>query len=299
MPYTALLKYSFSLVLRPGLWLLAVLMALDVVWQFALNTAFVYSGFVAVARDIAGDQMPARLTGTAVLGLCFGAGVIGLLISTFGEAVLLISIGEHSRLSQRLRSGGQRYGALLIVRVILSLPILALSGLAAAGLVATFKTLLQRGPNMEAFGLTAFAVSTLLSLLGAALVIIVQCVAVGAERAAVLERLSARGAIQLGWQLLRRKFGDFVVIGVLLLLVSLIVSAGVSCVIGALLSVSVPFFSAAMRDSLWLTVSPAVWLSAIVLFWVAMAFGYLFTTGVWTLAYRHWRDEQSQSEVRE
>jgi hypothetical protein len=123
-------------------------------------------------------------------------------------------------------------------------------------------------------------------LIGTAVVILAQCVAVGAERAAVLERLNAGAALKLGWHLLWRQLGDFVVIGVLLLLVSMALSAGLSCVGSILLG---GWLNAALRDSQLQALSPITWLSTGLIVWLIMAFGYLFTTGVWTFAYQQWR----------
>ncbi len=286
MPYTALLRRSASLVLRPGLWLLALLMALDAGWQFALNTAFIYGGLVVLLRDVAGEQLPSWLTGATMFGVCFGAGLVCLLISVWGEAVLLSSIDGNRSLGPSIRSGWPRYGALLIVRIVVSLPAFALSGISAGSLVAFFRAMLQHGLNMAEFSLAILSVSALLSLIGTAIVIVAQCVAVGAERAAVLDRLNAWASLKLGWQLVWRQLGDFVVIGVLLLLVSLAMTAVLSCGGSVVLG---GWLSTLLRDGTFSAISPAAWLGLIVSAWLVLALGYLFTTGVWTFAYQHWR----------
>ncbi len=288
MPYTALLRRSASLVLKPGLWLLALLMALDAAWQFALNTAFIYGGLVVLLRDVAGEQLPSWLTGATMFGACFGAGLACLLISTWGEAALLSSIDGNRRLGPSIRLGWPRYGALLIVRIVVSLPAFALSGVAAASLVVSFRAMLQRGLNVEEFSLAVVSVSALLSLIGTAIVIVAQCVAVGAERAAVLDRLKVWASLKLGWQLLWRQLGDFVVIGVLLLLVSMAMSAVLSCGGSVVLG---EWLNTLLREGTFSAISPAAWLELIVSAWIVLAFGYLFTTGVWTFAYQHWRGE--------
>ena len=288
MPYLDLLKRSLRLTLRPGLWPPALLMALDVVWQFSLNTAFIYGGMIVLLREVAGDQLPPWLTGTAMFGLCFGVGLTGLVVSTFGEAVLLPAINENSQISNAIRSGWPRYGALLIVRLIMSLPALILSGIAAAGLMTSFTAILQRRLSVEQLSLALLGAATFISLIGTAVIILAQGVAVGAERAAVLERLNAVAALRLGWHLLWRKLSDYVVIGVLLLFVSLIISALLSCAGGVLLG---GWFNALLRDGTLTAIDPAGWVSLLSVGWLVVALGYLLTTGVWTFAYQQWRNE--------
>ncbi len=288
MPYAVLLKRSFGLMLKPGLWLLALLMALDAVWQFALSTAFIYSSLITLLRDVAGEQLPPWLTSASLFGLCLGAGVLCLLISIWGEAALLTSLNTNNRASQSLRSGWPRCGALLIVRLVVALPTFLLSAGVAVSLTASIRALLQHDLNLEQFSLAVFGTSALLSVIGTAVIILAQCVAVGAERAAVLEKHSAGEALQLGWRLLWHQLGDFVVIGVLLLLISMLISAVLSCAGGVLLSGWFTNLAANGASA----VNLAALFSLLVVGWLVMAFGYLFTTGVWTFAYQHWRIEQ-------
>ncbi len=288
MLYTVLLKRSFGLMLKPGLWLLAWLMALDAVWQFALSTAFIYSNVIALLRDAADEQLPPWLTSITPLGLCLGTGVICLLISTWGEAALLTSILTNSHIGQSFRTVGQRYGALLIVRLVVALPAFLLSVSAAISLTTSLRALLQHGLNLEQFSVTVFGVSALLAIVGTAIVIVAQCVAVGAERAAVLEQRNAWTALKLGWRLVWHHLGDFVVIGFLLLLISMLGSAVLSCAGGLLLS---SWFTNLESTGI-LAIHPVAWLGLIITGWLAMAGGYLFTTGVWTFAYQQWRSEQ-------
>ena len=124
--------------------------------------------------------------------------------------------------------GGEKILQLLVVRMLLILPNLLVAILAVAlvwGQVSRIDLTSPTNPLSGLFGgffgimLIAFLVNLLTSALS-----------VGAERAIVIEKMPIGKALGLSWQLLATQLGDFIMIGLIFLGLSILVGVLFSCV---------------------------------------------------------------------
>jgi hypothetical protein len=118
--------------------------------------------------------------------------------------------------------------------------------------------------------------------------LLTSALSVGAERAIVIEKLSIGQALGLSGKLLATQLGDFIIIGLIFLGLSLLVGIFFSCVgqplLGLMFSGASP---AAMLGGSLLT-NPIVVLSISVGL-IGNMLATILGTSVWTLAYRQWR----------
>ncbi len=281
---------SFGKLLHPVLWVYSLLIVLS---GLAPGLVFLFNNpvFGNVSRATTPQVMLGSLT--PLFGAAFVLGLIGSVFAIFGDAALIHLI---NKLEMRERitvgmglDGGEKILQLIVVRIILFLPNLLVLVLAFALLWSQISNinLASRGnPLSGLFGSMCglFAIVFLINLLTSALL-------VGAERALVIEKMPLSKALGLSGQLLATQLGDFIVIGLVFVGLSVLIGVLLSCVTQPLMGM---MFATASRSTL---LSGNLLTNPIMLFIFLMntLMGMLATilgTSVWTLAYREWRTDR-------
>jgi hypothetical protein len=274
---------SFGKLLHPVLWLYGLVIVLSsaapgLVFLFGIPLQRV-AGQAATLPALLGSLTP-MLVAALVLGL------IGAVFATFGNAALIHLINKL-QMRERITvgmglDGGEKIFQLIGVRAILFLPNLLVLLLAFAllwGQISSIDLLARGNPLSGLFGSTCglIAITFVVNLITSALL-------VGAERALVIEKMSLGKALGLSGQLLATQIGDFILIGLIFVGLSIVIGILFSCVgqplLGLMFSTADP---SAMLSGNLLTLS------------VNLLVGLLATilvTSVWTLAYREWRADR-------
>jgi hypothetical protein len=287
---------SFGKLLHPVLWAYSLVIVLG---SSNLGIFFVLNGQTLNNLGRASTPQALLTTLTPLFGVLIVLGVIGFVFATFGDAALIHLI---NKLEMRERitvgmglDGGEKIFQLLVVRVLLFLPNLLVMVLAFAvmwGQLSHIDLLSSGNPlsglfgNMCGLGAITFLVSLLTSALS-----------VGAERAIVIEKLSIGKALGLSGQLLATQIGDFIVISLIFLGLSILIGMLFACVGQPLLGLMFRTASPTAFMSGGLFTNPIMLLSfsiAVIGNMLAMILG----TSVWTLAYREWRSDRLPALAR-
>ncbi len=288
---------SFGKMLHPTLWLYGLVVVLG---SSNLGVLFLLNEQTLRSLSRATSPQAVMATLTPLIGVFIIIGVIGFVFATFGGAALIHLINQLE-MRERIKvgmglDGGEKILQLLVVRVLLMLPNLLVVVLAVAlvGNQLTHLTLTTRGNLLSGlFGgfCGIIVVSFLVSLITGAL-------SVGAERAIVIEKLSIGKALSLSVQLLATQLGDFIVIGLIFLALSILVGILFSCVGQPLLGLMFRTASPAALTGGGLLSNPILLLS-ISIGIIGNMLATILVTSVWTLAYRQWRADRLPAPPQE
>jgi hypothetical protein len=281
--------------LHPVLWLYSLVVVLG---SSSLGVLLLFNN--QLLRNLA-TQAPQALWATlaSLAGIIIVVGVIGFVLATFGDAALIYLI---NKLEMRERAtvgmgldAGEKIFQLLVVRVILILPNLLVAALSIAlvlGQISRFD-LTSRVNSLSGL-LGGFcgilAIGLLVSLLTSAL-------SVGAERAIVIEKMSIGKALGLSWQLFAAQLGDFLIIALILVGLSVVIGVLFSCVGQPLIGLMFRTASPAALTRGDLSTNPIVLLS-IGIGLIENVLATILVTSVWTLAYRQWRADRLPAPPR-
>ncbi len=228
--------------------------------------------------------------------------ILAFLLVTYADGALMgmvnaIGGGQKASVGFGFRAGAKRFLPLLAVRFLLTLPSLILAiivGIVAANLVFTSFRDLGSGqffnstfPAITGLGALAFVVGLLMAAIG-----------VSAERAVVIDEMPIWPSIVRGWKFLWGKFGDYFTIVLLMIGIAIVVGIVLACVLvpilcGALGLGAATSFGAFRQNGanilagLFLFLGPTV-LIVLLLGLLFAILANVFTSGVWTLAYREW-----------
>ncbi len=306
MNYWGLFRESFGKLLHPTLWLFGLLAALGGGYNTRPNLTVTrpITDLPPGLRDLLGDTLRSNAPGIVVAGIIIS--LVLLIFSTFGQAALLSLInrlenGERIGVGLGVDDAGQRFLPLLAVRFLLALPLLIIGAAAAGSFLSAFSGFFsQTDSSLPAFDFGSLG--SLLGLAGLAIVIglIVGGIGIGAERAVVLERQPVFQALSTGASLFVKQIGDFIIIGLLYIVVAIAVGLLFACVL-----IPVSFMgltSGSLQPGGVVAVTRLTGLAAL---W-ALAFGLIvgalaaiFNTSVWTLAYRQWRPQVVKPVARD
>jgi hypothetical protein len=292
-----LFRESFGKLLHPTLWVFGLLAALGGGFNTDTNLSVTrpLTDLPPGLRDLLGDRLQSNAPAIIAAGILIS--VVLLLFSTFGQAALLSLInrlenGERISVGMGVDDGGKRFLHLLAVRFLLALPLIIIGAAAAGSLLAAFSGVFSQPES----SLPSFDFSNLGALLGlAGLAVIISLLAsgigVGAERAVVIEQQPIFKSLSLGASLFIKQIGDFIIIGLLFIVVGIAVGLLFACVLipitfmGATTSSLQPGSLAASQT----TGLAAIWTLLVGL--VVGALAAIFNSSVWTLAYRQWRPQ--------
>lgn len=309
MNYWGLFRESFGKLLHPTLWVFGLMAALSGGGssRFEFKASRPLADLPAGLRDLLGDRLQSDAPAIIAVGLIIS--LVLLLLSTFGQAGLLNLInrlenGERISVGQGVDEAGKRFLHLLVVRLLLALPLIII-GVAAAGSVlsAVSGVFTEAEPSFNSFdfGEIGTMFGRMFGLLGLAFVIslLVGGIGIGAERAVVIEEQGVFKSLGLGASLFIKQIGDFVIIGVLYIVVLIAVGLLFACV---LLPVT---FMGATTGSLLSSDFASPQTGGLVAVWTLVtgllvgALSMIFNASVWTLAYRQWRPQVVKRVVRE
>lgn len=195
---------------------------------------------------------------------------------------------------------GKRFLHLLAVRFLLALPLIIIGAAAAGSALAAFSGVFsQPESNVPSFDFSNLG--ALLGLAGLAIIVslLVGGVGVGAERAVVIEQQPIFKSLGLGASLFIKQIGDFVIIGVLFIVVAIAVGLLFACV---LIPVTMIGATSGSLQSGSVTEPQTMGLAAVWTLLVGLIVGALaaiFNSSVWTLAYRQWRPQAIKPVARD
>jgi hypothetical protein len=287
---------SFGKMLHPVLWVYSLVIVFSGV---APALVFLISNPLLrnTAQATTPQAMLSSLTPLFVVAILLG--LIGAVFAIFGDAALIHLINKlemRERISVGMGlDGGEKIFQLIVVRLILFLPNLLVLVLAFAllwGQISSINLLERGNPLSGLFGSTCglIVISFVVNLITSALL-------VGAERALVIEKMSLGKALGLSGQLLATQIGDFIMIGLIFVGLSIVIGILFSCVgqplLGLMFSTANP---SAMLSGNLLT-NPILLLTLSVNLLVGML-ATILGTSVWTLAYRDWRADRLPAAPR-
>ncbi len=224
-----------------------------------------------------------------LVALTASAFMTGALISM----VNAIAEGQNVSVESGIQAGLSKIMPLILVRVLLMAPVWIILLLVTGSLLGVFGTPLGQPGGIQPSNLAVLAGSiTSIVVVVVLLSVILGAVSIGAERAIVLETTSILTAIRRGWQVFVANFRDFLIIGVMLLIVALGIGVLFSCAILPVLT-SMSLIQPGLGESLQPGTVPTSFRTAsLILTLVSLAVNVLLEvwfSGVWTLAFRHWQ----------
>lgn len=225
--------------------------------------------------------------------------IIAFLLTTYADGALFSmvnSIGGGQKVSVGFgfRAGARRFLHLLAVRFVLALPTLVMAII--SGIVLS-QVVFTPGNDIGFGQLRTFSAISGLGALSFVVGLLMMAIGVSAERAVVLDEMPIWPSIVKGWKTLWGKFGDYFTI--VLLLIGIAILAGIifACIFipilcGALGIGAIGAFSNNDLNNLNFTrilifTGPTI-LVAVVLGLLFGTLANVFTSSVWTLAYREW-----------
>ncbi|CAG0935544.1 hypothetical protein TFLX_04385 [Thermoflexales bacterium] len=296
MSHWQLFSTSFGRMLHPTLWVYGLVIVLA---GSAPAVVLLFNNQLLLNLRTA--TLETMLTSFAsLLGVFVMLSVIGFVFATFGDAALIhlinkLELRERASVGMGL-DAGEKIFQLLVVRLILILPNILVVFLAFAlmwGQVARIDLTTRTNPLAGLFGgacgilLIVFVVNLITSAL-----------LVGAERAIVIEKLAIGKALGVSGQLFAAQLGDFIMIGLIFLGLSLLIGLIFSCVgqplLGFMFSTASP---TALRSGSLLT-NP-IMLLTISIGLIGNILATILVTSVWTLAYREWRADRLPAPPRD
>jgi hypothetical protein len=322
MNHWNLFKESWRIFWRnPALWIFGLLAALGGGYGLRYNFNFNFNpnfnpdlfsrSFNFNGQQLRGIPLEVRtlleqIFSSQALGTIIAIGIIwaiiAFLIATYADGALMSMVdtlggGQKVSVGFGFQAGAKRFLHLLAVRFLLALPGLILAiitGIVASQLV--FNTPSDLGPAQ--FLSPTFSAISGLGALSFVVGLLMAGIGISAERAVVLDKAPIWPAIVKGWKFLWGKFGDYFTI--VLLLIGLAILAGIvfACILIPILCGTIGLGAASSIDAfrqgsgnfltgLFVIAGPAVLITVL----LGLLFGTLanvFTSGVWTLAYREW-----------
>jgi hypothetical protein len=245
-------------------------------WLVALAVALV--GLV-ISLVLPGSGVIRTLINT-VIGALTGAFLTGALITIANAA----AEGQFLSFKEGFRAGIRPFVPLVVVDLVLAIPnmIITLIYDPLSAQINVNSTSPDAISNLSPSLLIMFCCLAPLLIVG---ILLFAGVGVGAERAVTLEASGIGPAFPRGWNLLKAKFSDFVVIGLIMLAIGL----GVGILFGCA-AVVVTLASGASAGSLTPSVASlsSSLVYTIILGLVLIPIEIYFST-VWTLAFRRWQ----------
>ncbi len=291
MSYRSLFRESFGKLLHPALWLFGLLTALgasNVNWRVGQVPPLVDLPFGARAL-LQQTQVAQAVAAGLILGLVL------LILSTFGQAALIGLInksenGDRISVGDGIDMGGRRFLPLLAVRLLLTLPVLIVGVLATQSLLPLLSSLFDESPREVLLNFNQLGQLVGLSGLALILSLLTGGIAIGAERAVVIEGRSIFDSIGLGWRLMWSHLGDILVITVMFILALIVIGLIFACPLLPIVFANATFGSLGSSvPVLEIELSGSQAVLALLIGVIVGTLGSIFVTGVWTLAYRHWR----------
>jgi hypothetical protein len=257
-----------------------------------------------ITRSLEQLLLPGPLIGgTIVLCVVF---VLIWLVSTVGEAALIRAVadfqdGQPRTVGQALSAGVALLGRFIALDTIIFFPLflilliqlLVLGG----GLIAAILLLTQPGSrpdDLVPVGLIVALIVLPLGVISLPVTILSFIFRLFAFRSAALDNLPAKASMRRAWGVMQARLGEIVIVGLLLYALSYAVGMVTSLVTVPIVFSGLLFFaipsangqlpSAGNIDAyLWtLTLASLIGLVPGLLY-------YVFSSAVWTLAYREWR----------
>jgi hypothetical protein len=295
MSHWQLFSNSFGKLLHPVLWVYGLVVVLG---SSAPAMVLLFNNSLVNAL-VSQQPQAVRSTLISMGSIMLILGVIGFVFATFGSAALMhlinkLEMREHITIGMGL-DGSEKIFQLLVVRVLLMLPNLLIVILAVALLwnqIAQINPISRVNPLSDLMG--GFCGILLIGLLVG---LVTAALAVVAERAIVLEKMSIGQALGLSGQVLAAQLGDFIIIGLIFLGLSILIGILFSCVgqplMGLMFSTASP---AALRSGSLL--SSPILLLTISFGLIENLLATIMVTSVWTLAYRRWRSERLPASLQ-
>jgi hypothetical protein len=258
--------------------------------------------FRALLNQIFSNQTLATIM---VIGIVWT--IIAFLLATYADGALIsmvnaISGGQKVSVGDGFRAGAKRFLHLLAVRLTLALPALILAIIAAS--VASQWVF---GPgddlNSQQFLTRTFGAVAGLGTLGFVVAVLMMGIGVSAERAVVIDELPIWSSIVKGWKFLWSKFGDYFIIVVLFIGVAILAGLVLACILTPIICGTVGLGAmSAFGDNNWniftrviVFTGPTILVSVL----LGLLIGTLvnvFSSSVWTLAYREWNRPAQPAE---
>ena len=320
MNHWNLFKESWRIFWRnPALWVFGLLAALGGGTNLRYNFNFDFgsnSNFdpeilrVSARQDSKMPEMPFefrallnQIFSSQTFGIIVAVGIIWMIIAfllaTYADGALMgmvntIGGGQKVGVGFGFRAGARRFLPLLAVRFVLALPALILGLIAAVSVSQmVFNPSEELGPSsmfmrnfsvISGLGALAFVVSLLMMAIG-----------VSAERAVVLDDRPIWPSIVQGWKFLWGKFGDYFTIALLFILVSIAAGLVFACLLIPILCGALGLGAASAFGDNNLSIFTRIMVftgpTILIAVLLGLLFGTLanvFTSSVWTLAYRQW-----------
>jgi len=242
---------------------------------------------------------------TALIGLTGVAGSLvtvleGAVIGAFLTGVLITSVnaiceGQPKRIAQGFQAGAGPYIPLLLVGLILAVPSWVLSQL--LGLIeAPLRQIDPANLNSAAtnLGLLLCCLLPLILLVYLVVSFLLLALGVGAERGVVLESLGVGSAFRRAWGLVRSKLRDFLLIGLVMLVIIIVLLVLFGC--PAVFFLAIASGGLKTASDIYTAVGPYTVVIGILVSVVTMPVTIYFSA-VWTLAFRRWQGKEELAPV--
>jgi len=262
-------------------------------WQMMVRNSALW--IVALIVLAVGAVISLLLNSSDLIVVILNA-LISLVISAFLTGALInmvnaIANGQKMTVNDGLQAGTQKIGPLVALRLLLALPLWIVGFLLSGSLVVA---LISAARNSDGFGSAsslfagglagAVGLGIVITLVG----IVLAAVGVGAERAIVIDNAPVIDAFKRGWNLLTVHLGDFVVIGLLMIVIGLAVGILIGCAVSA---VAVPAAISQLGPNGSVTGFGATVVVTTLLGVIVGVVTQVLFSAVWTLAYRQWQGQ--------
>jgi hypothetical protein len=282
MQRTALFKQAWSITRHyKALWAMSLL---GIVANFVFDTVFVILPTVETETLIVISGI--RMFVPFLIVAFTSSALISMVHSTVRQESVTVSSG--------IRAGLRWMLPLTVIAFVLMIPVWLILFKPAGTVLTIFASYYSHPGTVKVTNLLNYA-HFIFTNNGLILMVtlVMNAVGIGAERSVVLEGRSILVALKRGVQLAISRIGDFIVIGLVLLGLGLVISALFQGITGLLFDPLAPLLGEAFRP-LSLT-SPVVLFFTVVDFLICAVF-VVFTSSVWTLAFREWQ-AQERSEL--
>jgi hypothetical protein len=225
--------------------------------------------------------------------------IFAFLLATYADGALMgmvntIGGGQKAGVGFGFRAGAKRFLPLLAVRFVLALPALILGLIAAVSIgqmalnpsndLGSSSTFMRNFSTAAGLGTLSFVVGLLMMAIG-----------VSAERAVVLDEAPIWPSIVKGWNFLWGKFGDYFTIVLLFVVVGIAAGLVFACLLIPILCGTMGLGAASAFGNNDMSVFTRIMVftgpTILIAVLLGLLFGTLvnvFTSSVWTLAYRQW-----------
>jgi hypothetical protein len=268
-----LFNQAWSIMTRnPPLWIVALIgLAIGPI----LNLIFYNSDSIAAAIII---------TIVSFIATAFTTGALITMINRAAD-------GQPVTVADGIQAGLQRLVPLIGLRLLLMIPVWIVLFIATGSAVVAFTSSLAQPGGIQPTSAAAIF-GSIFGVVGLIIVLslILGAISIGADRSIVLENRPVIDALKRGWELFTSNIGDYIVIGILMVIVGLAIGLLFGCAIGVLVSAIVGGQSPAatsLNQGVALS-GPGLILSTVLSLIISVVLEVLFS-GVWTLAYRRWR----------